>query len=248
MKLFRAVSENPDMEEVLELAVSDFLEELHTCLPGRIHSYDAELQRAQVQPVTHDYYWDPDAEELVAEKYPVCVQVPIMWPSSNGGSSITFPLEKGDPVLLVFSERSIAEYLVNGNLDNIPSSARAFDLSDAFAIPGGRSFNTSSEHAAPIPAEGLEDDAVVLRGDGIALRAQSGFSLESGGEELLAVLEELRDQVESIRSQLVALAASQVPTAIGPQPLPPGAAVATAMGLVKTELDGIALKLTTLKR
>lgn len=185
MRLFRRVPENPDMEDCFELAVSDFLDEVHTCIPGRITKYDAATQKANVQPVVSDYYMDPDEEVLVAEKYPIIPCVPIVWPSSNDGASITFPLKKGDPVFLFFSERSVAEYLVNGALDNQPSSARAFDLSDGFAIPGGRSFNHSSGHAAPIPAEGFDERAVVVRGPEVHVRAGDGANMKLGADVMI---------------------------------------------------------------
>lgn len=185
MRLFRRPSEKSDDEEIFELAISDFLEKLHTCIPGRIAKYDAATQKANVQPVIFDHYWDPDEEVIVAEKFPIIPCVPIIWPSSNDGASITFPLKKGDPVFLFFSERSVAEYLLIGNKDNAPASARAFDLSDGFAIPGGRSFNHSSGHAAPIPTEGLDERAVVVRGPEVHVRSQDSVRIVTNNATLV---------------------------------------------------------------
>lgn len=183
MKLDRRPLIDPSYQQSEDRAICDHLRQLHTCLPGRIHKYDPVTQRAQIQPVVGDYYWDLKADKLVPDKLPMLVGVPIVFPSA-AGSSITFPLTKGDPVIVVFSERSIAEYLRDGNLDNQPSSARAFDLSDAIALPGGRSFNHASEHAAPIPAEGMDEKAMVLRGDEVHVRAVDKAKIEGGGASL----------------------------------------------------------------
>jgi hypothetical protein len=71
---------------------------------------------------------------------PVINNVPVIWPRTSLGS-ISFPLTHGDGVLLIFSERSLDEWLSNGGA-LAPNDPRQFDLSDAIAIPGLFSFAT----------------------------------------------------------------------------------------------------------
>ena len=71
------------------------------------------------------------ADELV--NLPLLVNVPIRyWRSAT--FSITFPIEVGDHVKVLFSERSIDTWLTEGGIQN-PFDIRKFSLSDAFAEP-----------------------------------------------------------------------------------------------------------------
>ena len=137
---------------------------MRVAIPGVVTSYDAATQTATVQPVVRFRYTDTDGESKQYLPGPV-PNVPILYPS-GGGYSLTFPFDTGDPVLLMVADRSIAEWKATGAEDNTPQHFRRFDLSDAFAIPGGRS-----------PADPLETDAVgdcMVLGEG----AVSGLRVE----------------------------------------------------------------------
>lgn len=121
---------------------ADLADNLHTALPGRIESYDKDEVRAEVTPmVGKNYVVDGPTN------YKSIVSVPVLFPRS-ADAHITFPLKQGDGVLLIFSERSIEEWLNSsvkledsGPEQKVPSNARKFSLTDAIAIPGLFSFN-----------------------------------------------------------------------------------------------------------
>lgn len=123
-------------------ALNDFLidrfADLHTCMPGRIESYEYSTQRAQVKPLLKR------ALKSGAQiEYPVITGVPVLFPCTPS-TGITFPVNIGDLVLLLFSEKSLDNWVFSGGVSDT-DKARLHDLSDAIAIPGIISFNQSSK-------------------------------------------------------------------------------------------------------
>jgi len=93
--------------------------EINTSVNGEVVSYSDGL--ATIQPLANKRF--PDGDVL---GFPPIPNVPIRWPSFNGGQcGIKGPIRKGDKVLLVFAQQAI-----DGTDDE-----RRFDLSDAYAIP-----------------------------------------------------------------------------------------------------------------
>ncbi len=123
----------PALEEVLRVAVDSGLGDTHTAMPGRVEKYDAEKQKADVKPLLKRTVVNDDGTEET-ESLPVITDVPIMFPRA-GGFFITFPVEKGDFVLLVFCERSIDIWTAGDGSEVDPIDLRMHDLSDAVAFP-----------------------------------------------------------------------------------------------------------------
>ena len=101
---------------------------VHTALPGQILEYDGS-RAVTVQPMVSKKLTDGTYLKL-----PKIVDVPLIFPGSTQGV-FRFPIKKGDGVLLVFSERSIEEWMNSGKVGE-PEDIRRFSLSDAIAIPG----------------------------------------------------------------------------------------------------------------
>jgi hypothetical protein len=180
----------PDFVEVVRRAITSRLAAVHTSIPAKVVDYDADEQRATVQIAVESCYIDPDSGELVFYAVPPLTRVPVAFPSSSG-FSITWPLSKGDPVWLVFAERSTDEFRATGNDSNQPQDRRRFALEDAVAIPGGRPF------ADPIPAEGVADGALVVRGDDVRLGSSSASSVVALGPLVDGELNDLKAAFES---------------------------------------------------
>ncbi len=124
------VNATPSMAQVLKDAIDGRLAELHTAMPALVESYDAATGFAAVSPCLKRKYVAGDLVEL-----PVINNVPVLFPR-GGNAAITFELQKGDVVLLVFAERSVDRWkTAGGKVD--PKDPRKHALSDAFAIPGG---------------------------------------------------------------------------------------------------------------
>jgi hypothetical protein len=117
------------LEGVGQSVVDAALKNLHTCLPGIIHAYDATKQTAEVQPAIKRIFTEKGAVNL-----PLCVDVPVVFPG-GGNFYLTFPVTVGDECLLVFSERCIDGWAIDGVISE-PEDYRQHDLSDGFAFVG----------------------------------------------------------------------------------------------------------------
>jgi hypothetical protein len=119
--------------ELLDAALDARLVDVHTALPGRIVSYDAEHQTADVQPMLRRALQDQDGEKVL-EALPILPCVPVVFPR-GGGCFVSFPMAAGDGGLLVFSERAIDRWRSTGeNAD--PGDLRMHGLSGAAFFPG----------------------------------------------------------------------------------------------------------------
>lgn len=112
---------------------STFSFDFHVCLPGIIQKYDSAKQTVEVQPAIRERTIGQSGE-VAYIKYPLLVNVPVVFPQS-GNYSITFPITKGDECIVVFSDLSIDNWWLYGNVQN-PIEQRRHDLSDGFAILG----------------------------------------------------------------------------------------------------------------
>ena len=150
-------TQEPSQEDVLAEWMRAGKATIHTCFPAVIVVYDPALQKATIQPVLRCRIDDVllDVERPDASPALPIHNVPIVWPSGNdvvGQWSIHGPLAPGDPVWVVIAERSTDIWRTTGAPDVAPLDARRFDLSDAFAIPGGRHFAPTPSGPLPITA------------------------------------------------------------------------------------------------
>lgn len=111
--------------------LNNALAEINVAMPATIVSYNAGNQRATVKPSLAKRLSNGNTLQA-----PQIVNVPVCFPVADVGGNkamITLPMKAGDGVLLVFSQRSIENWL-DGSKGS-PDDPRMFDLSDAFAIP-----------------------------------------------------------------------------------------------------------------
>jgi hypothetical protein len=150
--------------DVIKGYVNKGVEHLHTAIPGKVIRYDASQQRADIQPLVKERYLD---EKVV--DYPPILDVPVIFPSAGGGI-ITFPVEIGDTMLVIFCERSIDKW-VRSNTNNTidPKDTRKHDLSDAVAIPGLYSFQK---------AKGSDTNDVVIKYSGSSIKLKKSGDIE----------------------------------------------------------------------
>lgn len=190
-----AIDETPTLAETIRTVIDSALVELHTSLPAKIVSYNAAKQLADVQPTLKRRYED-DAD---AKPLPVIPNVPVRHPVASGGSArIHMPVKAGDPVLLIFCERSLDRW--KGTTDAVdPGDRRRHDLTDAFALVGGGS------PAAPFSVTDADAIEVVIGSAVMQLKADGtvnvgsatpGFSIALA-ERVLARLQEIETKFGS---------------------------------------------------
>lgn len=128
-KIYRDKTVVAHVEETHNSAIDASLKNLHTCLPGIIHSFNPATQTAEVQPAIKRVFSEKGAVNL-----PLCVDVPVCFPG-GGDFYLTFPIKPGDECILVFSERCIDGWAIDGAISE-PEDYRQHDLSDAMAFVG----------------------------------------------------------------------------------------------------------------
>ncbi len=167
----------PDLGEVLRLWAQDLQQKVWTALPGVVQKYDATTQQADVKPSVVGFFQCIDGEE--PHELPVIAGVPVVHPS-GGGFFASFPLQAGDPVLLVFAAREIDTWKTSG-----PGVVRAADnrmhhLTDAFAMPGGR------PPTAPLKEASAEDLVIGKEGGAtVRVKVDGTVAIKPGGSALI---------------------------------------------------------------
>lgn len=154
------------LSEIIKAVAGNMLADTHVALPGKVVKYDATKQKADIKPLIKKQYRDGKIDPLS-----VIPNVPVIFPRS-GNAFLTFPVAKGDGVLIVFSERSLDKWLSIGG-DVSPEDRRKHDLSDAIAIPGLRPFNAGGADA---------NDVVLVANEG---GSEIEFRLKKNGETVL---------------------------------------------------------------
>jgi hypothetical protein len=169
--------------DILNIWLARKLETVHTVIPGRIETYDAQERSARVEPLVNLRTRDGSIVEL-----PFIDGVPVVFPSTSK-ADLVFPLERGDGCLLLFSEAAIGNFL-NGRVKTDPESAARFSLTDAIAVPGLWSFRTA-------PSAPARTDSLYLRfrEAELELDAASKAAIRNGSSGLKGELEALWDEI-----------------------------------------------------
>ena len=193
------------IEKITEQVIENRLANLHTCIPGHFESYDAATQKASVKPLLKREFKDGESLE-----YPVINAVPVVWPGTKEGI-LSFPINKGDGCLLIFSERSIDSWLSSGGIVS-PGDRRKHSLSDAIAIPGLFAFNEA----------GLADSSdfvLKFKQSELRLANNNDVKLNGGTSGKVAIGNATAELLDLFEQTLTGLENAQTLTSLGPQPL-----------------------------
>lgn len=197
---------SPELADIIRQAIEDRLAEVHVMLPGRIDAYDADLQKADVEPLIRRLQSTVDGE--IKEDLPVIPGVPVVFPRA-GGFKITMPVAKGDRCMLVFCERSIETYQTGQGRrgddttlirQSDPDTFEMHNLSDPVALLG---WYNDAEALSPAPDA---DDMVIgehggpvihIGGDQVNLYQKSG-----SGHDFIALAQKTFDNLKAITDYL----------------------------------------------
>ena len=73
----------PTLSQALKQTFSSFIAEIHTCLPGKVDSYDITTHKATVKPLLKKKL--KDGSELAL---PSITNVPVIWPRTQKNGRI----------------------------------------------------------------------------------------------------------------------------------------------------------------
>lgn len=171
--------------DIFRESVNAMLCNVHTSLPGIIVSYDSTSNKATVQPALNKNFTSGEIP------MPILENVPILFPKH-----IKFPINAGDYVLLIFSERSMDLWLsVGGQVT--PTDPRKFDLSDAIAIPGLMPFIDSQSSYDNL------DFVIEYNGSKIIIQADGSIQINTSnkiaiGSQAIELLQQISDTLAGI--------------------------------------------------
>lgn len=108
---------------------SEITAKVNTVIPAKVDAYFKDGPYVSATPLIDKIM--PDGEVI---RLGEIVKIPVVFPRTSR-FRMTYPLEKGDGVLLLFSQRCIDEWYQDGDFST-PVNPRVFALTDAIAIPG----------------------------------------------------------------------------------------------------------------
>lgn len=166
----------------------------HVAIPAVVQSYDAASQTVEVQPTIRERMVGQD-NAITYVQYPLLINVPVVFPQA-GDFQLTFPIKQGDECLVVFSDLSIDNWWMKGNVQN-PVEQRRHDLSDGMAIFGLVNQEKLAARAKPAnPADGM---AIVntKTGTAVGLKETDGFIRLATGKEY--TFTEIASTIEKVK-------------------------------------------------
>ena len=98
----------PSLAQLIKQAIDNRLLDVHTAMIGKVERYDAEKQLVDVVPMLKRYIKDIEGS-WQSEELPMLCDLPVLFPRA-GGYFISFPIQPGDFVQVIFNEANIEEW------------------------------------------------------------------------------------------------------------------------------------------
>lgn len=148
--------------DAIQSHIRNFANQLYTCTPAIVDSYHPEDCTVDVYPAIYR-----------TDKHGISLQeahlsrVPLHFQATKE-LGMTFPVRKGDTVLLVFGHSDSEEWLVGNEDFEYPKTRRKHNINDAYAIAGVFRYNFS-----PVQT-GTEEDFNIRYNDTYIRLKQNG--------------------------------------------------------------------------
>jgi hypothetical protein len=131
----------PDLNALLEEHKRDVQKSINCVQVGEIKSFDPARQKATVQIVIKQVISVDSFGNKTYTDYPLLIDCPVMV-LFGGVDFMSMPIVSGDNCIVVFADREIDNWFVNGG-NQPPTTSRVHDLSDGIAIVGIRPLTNS---------------------------------------------------------------------------------------------------------
>ena len=151
--------EYDNLNDWLHFSFDQLMKNVYTCLPGIISSYDRTTRRAVVKIGVVKLNTDG-----TQTSYPAIADVPILFPASNR-YLFSFPLEDGDPILILFSQRGLQIFKQTYE-ESVPTKSSFFSFTDAVGIPGFGQLSTSVVDPAALSMQTTDGQTYIALKDG----------------------------------------------------------------------------------
>ena len=146
-----------EFAEQVKETINATLTQVHTCVPGKIVSFDGSTCQATVLPSMK--IKTPKGEMM---DYPQITGVPVVFPQCSAQvATIAYPVKAGDGCLILFAEQALDKFLYDRDTGT--------DLSNAVAIVGIFAQGNS------VRAEAASSNAIIVDVKGTRVKVQSGL-------------------------------------------------------------------------
>lgn len=176
---------NRSQSEIAALILENRIAEIFISLPAKIVSYDFATQKASVKPLINDKYSDGKTKVL-----PIINNVPVQFPSSQE-AIVHYPINAGLEVTLLFSQRSLEEWLDNGG-EVVPDDPRINNLTDAIAIVG-----RLKPFGVPSLAENNDDFLIKFKNSKIVLKKNGDAEITATNVSIIATKTTINGDLEA---------------------------------------------------
>jgi hypothetical protein len=185
------MEQTPSLSRLIKQAIDNRLLDVHTALIAVVESYDAEKQQVNATPVLRRRM-QKFTGDWVNEQLPMLCDVPVLFPRA-GGFFISFPIQQGDFVQLIFNEIGIDDWL-NDATSTIAHHER-FSLQGAIAIPGifPSSKALIDAHKTNLVFGQEQGPQIHIDGDKIRLGSEKA-------NEALAIASKVKEELDRIKS------------------------------------------------
>lgn len=129
----------PDMTQLLYMLNLQIKKEINCVRVGTVQSWDPAKNTVIVNISQQQVLSTNPQGVQTIRSYPLLVNVPVAF-QGGGGYTLTFPIAPGDECIILFNDRELDNWQINGP-GYAPTSARLHDLSDGIAIVGIRNQN-----------------------------------------------------------------------------------------------------------
>lgn len=158
----------------------------HVAYPGRVQSYYADSQTADIVPLIRQQVPQPDGSYAL-EELPVLPSVPVVWPRV-GAWFLAMALVPGDTVQLLCNTSAIGHWRTGTGDVTDPGDLRRQHLAHAVALPGLYTRGKALAHAPSgdtglvLGSDAADGPRVTLRADGsIVIQAATGARVDMQG-------------------------------------------------------------------
>lgn len=180
----------PTEQELIARAIASALGDVYTAGPGIVQSYDPETQCADILPAVKRAL-PTTSGDVAYEDLPIIPNVKICFPR-GGAFQITWPLAKGDSVLLVCCNYAINAWRVGSNAQTVPpGDLRQHALGSAFAFP-----NLAIDSAATPNAQASQN-AFIIHGPMVILGDQAATSFVALADKVKAEFDKVKATFDS---------------------------------------------------
>ena len=226
----------PTLYGVIRGALDTFGERLRVCQPGRVVKFDPVAVTVDVKPLLMRSEIDPETETMKDVSIPIVSTVPVIFPG-GGGFRETYPIQKGDLVLLIQADQSIEEWQTQGD-ERSTDEHRSHHLTDSIAIVG--------LHDMLTPWTGVLAESMTIGADGgtqieiqqsrinLSLQSMEAFLLGTTYRKAQTTLNNsMVSDLTSLATALTGLAADMTAQSVAST----GTLAALAPGFIKAATD-----------